>query len=265
MKWWFSDYDGTINLKHNDYIDSRDLEFIKRWIAKGNKFAIATGRMEHEIKPVLQKAQIPYDYMICNNGAVVYEKEYGVIANASIPMESRKEIIELFDTLKEKYILGYCLKDKRMSYSKIEEPEIYTNPFLKKYAPSENNFEQGNEDISNSPDLNLLYFYVPDSKVLQVKEMLNGKIKGCKAVRTHKNVIEIMREDVSKAYGIKVIQQLKGFDTKDIYTSGDGENDIEMLKYTKNSFAMKDHQPNVDKAASYIIKNVFEIEGFEKN
>ncbi|WP_339020966.1 Cof-type HAD-IIB family hydrolase [Spiroplasma endosymbiont of Atherix ibis] len=264
MKWWFSDYDGTINLKHNDYIDPRDLDFIRNWIAEGNKFAIATGRMEHEIRPVLEKAQILYDYMICNNGTVIYEKGQKIIANASIPMESRKEIIELFDNLKEEYILGYCLKDKRMSYSKIDESEIYQNPFLIKYAPSENNFKQGNEDILNSSDLNLLYFYVPDSKVLQVKEILNGKIKGCKAVRTHKNVIEIMREDVSKAYGIKVIQKLKGFDIKDIYTSGDGENDIEMLKYTKNSFVMKNHQPNVDKAASYIIENVFQIKNFKK-
>ncbi|ALD65949.1 Cof-type HAD-IIB family hydrolase [Spiroplasma cantharicola] len=262
MKWWFSDYDGTINLTHNDYIDPRDLEFIKEWIKEGNKFAIATGRMEHEIQPVLEKANIPYDYMICNNGAVIYENGKGVIANASIPKESREEIIKIFDTLKEKYVLGYCLKDKRMSYSKVDQPEVYDNFFLKKYASTHNNFEQGNHDILNSKDLNLLYFFLAESQIEEVKKLLEGKIKGCKAVRTHKNVIEIMREDVSKAYGIKVIQELNKFSSEDIYTSGDGENDIEMLQYTKNSFAMKNHQPGVDKAAKHIISNVFEIKNF---
>ncbi|QHX36291.1 Cof-type HAD-IIB family hydrolase [Spiroplasma sp. BIUS-1] len=262
MKWWFSDYDGTINLTHNDFIDSRDLEFIKRWIDQGNKFAIATGRMEHEIKPILEKSNIPYDYMICNNGAVVYNKDSEIIANASIPMESRKDIIELFESLREEYILGYCLKDQRTAYSRVEEPEIYTNPFLSRYAPEKNNFEQGKEDILNNPDLNLLYFFIPEAKVLEVKNLLNGRIKNCKAFRTHRNVIEIMREDVSKAYGIKVIQDINGFETKDIYASGDGENDIDMLKYTQNSFAMKNHQSQVDKAAKYMIENVWEIEKY---
>ncbi len=262
MKWWFSDYDGTINLTHNDYIDPRDLEFIKNWIKEGNKFAIATGRMEHEIKPVLEKAKIPYDYMICNNGAVIYENGKGVIANASIPKESREEIKDIFDSLKEKYVLGYCLKDKRMSYSKVDQPEVYGNAFLKKYASTHNNFEQGNYDILNSEDLNLLYFFLAESEIEEVKKILSGKIKGCKAVRTHKNVIEIMREDVSKAYGIKVIQELNNFSSKDVYTSGDGENDIEMLEFTKNSFAMKNHQKGVDKAAKHIINNVFEIKNF---
>ncbi|AGR41743.1 Cof-type HAD-IIB family hydrolase [Spiroplasma diminutum] len=260
MKWWFSDYDGTINLKHNNYIDPRDLDFIKRWIKDGNKFAIATGRMEHEIRPVLESSNIPYDYMICNNGAVIYDKENGILESASIPMESRKDIIELFDTLKDEYILGYCLKDQRMGYSRVEVEEIYSNPFLNEYATKENNFEKGNNDILNSPDLNLLYFFVAVKDIEKVKKIIDGKIKGCKAVRTHQNVIEIMREDVSKAYGIKILQEINNFSLEDVYTSGDGENDIEMLELTNNSFAMRNHQTNVDKAAKYIIDNVYEIE-----
>ncbi|WP_338985174.1 Cof-type HAD-IIB family hydrolase [Spiroplasma endosymbiont of Diplazon laetatorius] len=264
MKWWFSDYDGTINLMHNNFIDPRDLEFIKLWIDNGNKFAIATGRMEHEITPVLEKADIPYDYMICNNGAVIYEKGKGVIENATIPMESRQDIINVFESIREKHVLGYCLKDERKPYSKVDEPEVYTNPFLEQYAPRENNFEEGNFDILNSPDLNLLYIFVAESDVLTVKTLLKNKIRNCKAVTTHRNVIEIMREDVSKAYGIEVIQKLNGFETSKVYTSGDGENDIEMLEFTENSFAMQNHQPRVDKAAKHIIKNVFEIKNYIK-
>ncbi|WP_158637875.1 Cof-type HAD-IIB family hydrolase [Spiroplasma monobiae] len=264
MKWWFSDYDGTINLMHNNFIDPRDLEFIRNWIKDGNKFAIATGRMEHEIRPVLEEVNIPYDYMICNNGAIIYEKDKGIIENATIPMESREDIIKIFKELKEQYVMGYCIKDERKPFSKVDEPEVYTNPFLEQYAPSYNNFEEGENDILNSPDLNLLYFFVAEADVLTVKTLLKDKIKKCKAVTTHRNVIEIMREDVSKAYGIKKIQEINNFQDSDVYASGDGENDIEMLKFASNSFAMRKCQPKVDKAAKNIIDNVFEIEKFLK-
>jgi hypothetical protein len=46
MKWWFSDYDGTINVNHNDIIEQQDLEFINEWIDDGNKLVIATGANE---------------------------------------------------------------------------------------------------------------------------------------------------------------------------------------------------------------------------
>ncbi|AGR40738.1 HAD-superfamily hydrolase [Spiroplasma taiwanense CT-1] len=246
-------------MQHNDYIDPRDLNFINEWIKEGNYFAIATGRMENEIAPVLERQNIKWNYMVCNNGAVVYEKGVGAILNASIPMNLRTEIIELFEAIRNKYILGYCIKDQRRDYSKVSTKEIDNNEFLSKYAPKENNFEIGKNEILNSPDLNLLYFYINEDQVEEVKELLKNKLIGCKAVRTHKNVIEIMKEEVSKAQAIREIQKLKNFSLNDLLTSGDGENDIEMLSMTKNSFAMNGHQPGVEKHATFLINNVFEI------
>ncbi|QBQ07245.1 HAD superfamily hydrolase [Spiroplasma gladiatoris] len=264
MKWWFSDYDGTINLNHNDSIDPKDLNFINRWIKQGNTFAIATGRMVGEIQDILKKAKVPYNYIICNNGAMVYEKEKGIIAKTPIPFEYRKNISEIFKELRNNFILGYCLLDQRMSYSKIYTKEVEENPFLIKYAPKKNNFEQGQKDILENPDLNLLYIYINQSEARDVKKMLQEKFKGLKVVRTHANVIEVMHKEVSKAHGILEIQKLKHFELDDVITSGDGENDIEMLALTKNSFVMKNYQPGVEEYGKHIISNVWEIEEYLK-
>ncbi|AHI52381.1 Cof-type HAD-IIB family hydrolase [Spiroplasma culicicola] len=259
MKWWFSDYDGTINLQHNDYIDPRDMEFINKWIEEGNSFAIATGRMHHEIERVLDKVKIPYNYMICNNGAIVFEKGNGIIANTIIPFEEREEIVKIFNELKDRHILAYCLLDQRMDYSRVAVKEVDESEFLTTYAPKANNYDEGNHDILTSTDLNLLYVYLNQAEIENVQNIFNSRLKSCKAVRTHKNVIEIMHKDVSKAHGILKIKEIKGFSLDDVYTSGDGENDIEMLDLTKNSFTMREHQPKVKGHAKHVIDNVFEI------
>ncbi|AOG59996.1 HAD superfamily hydrolase [Spiroplasma helicoides] len=264
MKWWFSDYDGTINLEHNDTIDPRDLDFINRWIENGNSFSIATGRMPHEIEAVLDKAKVPYNYIICNNGAVIYEKGKGIILNTPIPMEERQNIIKLFKKLRDDHILGYCLLDQRRDYSKVPVEEIDSNPFLSFNGPHKNNFEEGEKEILNSKDLNLLYIYLRVDEAEPLKKIVKEMLPNCKVVRTHKNILEIMHPKVSKGDGIERIRDLKHFDYKDVVTSGDGENDIEMLDVTNHSFAMSNHQPNVEKRAKHIIDNVFEIEKYIK-
>ena len=220
MKWWFSDYDGTINLSHNDNIDQRDLNFIKKWIADGNKFAIATGRMHHEIAPILEKNQIPYDYMVCNNGAMAFEKNTGILYHTIIPMEARPALLAVMQKLQDRFTLGYCEFDKRMDYSHVYTEEIDSNHFFKN-APKQNNLETGAKAILTSPDLNLVYIYLNQADIAEVKEAFS-QVPGCKVIRTHTNVIEVMSAEVSKAHGINEIQKIHNFANQDIVASGDG-------------------------------------------
>ncbi|WP_257789172.1 HAD family hydrolase [Spiroplasma clarkii] len=85
-------------------------------------------------------------------------------------------------------------------------------------------------------------------------------MEGCKAVRTHTNVLEVMDNDVSKAAGIGIIQKIHNFSNDDIVACGDGENDIEMLTKAKYSFAMTNHQPKVCTYADHTIDQVHQIE-----
>ncbi|ARU90931.1 HAD-superfamily hydrolase [Spiroplasma clarkii] len=240
MKWWFSDYDGTINIHHNDEIETKDLRFIKKWIETGNKFAIATGKMHHEIAPVLAMNKIPYDYMICNNGAIAYGKDQGILYHTPILMSSRAAIMDKLKVLQTKYILGYCTLDARKDYSYVPTPEIDDDPFFAN-APKCNNLDEGAKDILNNPDLNLIYVYLSLKDVEKVKDFLQD-IPGCKVVRTHKNVLEVMDASVSKAHGIKEIQKIHKFKIDDVIASGDGKNDIEMLQITAKAFTMTNHQ-----------------------
>jgi len=65
-----SDYDGTIT--------DRDIPFIKKWMKK-NKFALATGRYFDAIYPEILKKGIEFDYLICNDGAEIYDRDFNLL------------------------------------------------------------------------------------------------------------------------------------------------------------------------------------------
>ncbi|AXK50716.1 Cof-type HAD-IIB family hydrolase [Spiroplasma alleghenense] len=263
MKWWFSDYDGTINLNHDDSIDKRDLKFINEFIDAGNQFAIASGRLHKEIKNVLSKSNLNYDYIVACNGAALYDSDDNLIQNLPIKLDERKEILEILESNKH-LITGYCDLDIRKDFNAVYIKEINENPFFIGTIPLENNHEQGTNEILNSPDINIIYFYGLEAELIKIQEEVNGTKHNFKAIKTHTNVLEIVNKNVSKAFGIEYIMQNHNINIKDVITSGDGENDIEMLRFTNNSFAMKNSKPNVLKEANHVISNVFEIGDFIK-
>ncbi|AHI54243.1 HAD-superfamily hydrolase [Spiroplasma sabaudiense Ar-1343] len=258
MKWWFSDYDGTINLKHDDSIDKRDLDFISSFMDRNNQFAIASGRLHNEIKDVLKNNNIKYNYIIACNGAAVYDKNDKLVQSLPIPMEDRQSILNLLLENKD-LISGYCDMDERKDFNSEKISVIHDNPFFIGSVPLNNNHVEGEKDILNSGNINIIYFYGEEKSLSLVQEKANKISDRLKAIKTHTNVLEIVNKEVSKAFGIKFIMKKHSIEVGDIITSGDGENDIEMLDLTPNSFVMKTAKPNVLKHGNHQIDNVFEI------
>ena len=73
-----SDYDDTL------YTSSKSLYFnilaIEKFRKNGNKFAIATGRNFISIDSLIRKYKIPYDYLICNDGSIIFDNKHNIIS-----------------------------------------------------------------------------------------------------------------------------------------------------------------------------------------
>lgn len=67
-----SDYDGTFLVKDNIEKLKRNRSAIKRYINSGNIFAFASGRDFNSLYNEVKKHNIPYHYLICNNGTSIY-------------------------------------------------------------------------------------------------------------------------------------------------------------------------------------------------
>ena len=67
MKILASDFDNTIYFPDNDELTKDNIESIKKFITKGNIFCVITGRNYTDLKVYLNKYNIPYSYLICED------------------------------------------------------------------------------------------------------------------------------------------------------------------------------------------------------
>lgn len=74
-----SDYDGTFNIHNNRSVIDSNIDTVKRFIDNGNIFSLASARSFNSLKREINKYKIPYNYLVCNNGGVVFDKDDNII------------------------------------------------------------------------------------------------------------------------------------------------------------------------------------------
>ncbi len=67
-----SDYDGTFKCDNNDTFEN-NIYYVYEFMRKGNFFNISTARGYDSIKHEIDTYKIPYDFVTCNNGSVIYD------------------------------------------------------------------------------------------------------------------------------------------------------------------------------------------------
>jgi HAD-superfamily hydrolase, subfamily IIB len=78
-----SDYDGT--MFHGGQLLGDVIGGIERWRQGGDKFGIATGRDYSMIITEIRQRNIPVDFVICLNGAAIYDADGNLLSMRFIP------------------------------------------------------------------------------------------------------------------------------------------------------------------------------------
>ena len=189
MKLLVSDYDGT--LKSDDKNLRINIEAIKRFRQQGNVFAISTGRPYNSIIKECIKYNIPADYLMCNDGAVIAK---------------RSEIIHV------EYLTPEAIK-KVVAYSCARLTpynEITATSFYDQIVELEATYHS-RQDAKN--DLSILKEEIPEINYIRFGR--NAYIKS---------------NNTSKAKGIKKLIELEHLENIEVYTIGDNINDLSMLQ-----------------------------------
>ncbi|AUM62779.1 HAD-IIB family hydrolase [Spiroplasma monobiae] len=259
MKWWISDFDGTLTLKENNWqMIERDINFVKEW-TKENKFIIATGRDIDHVNEIIETYGFDVDYKITNNGAAMFKGKENLY-ELSIPMGEREKIFDILNTLHN--FCGIKLSDTynaiEISGIKEETPRYDSTIVMDNWFNKEDKFEEHINSVLTNEKLNNVALYAHPQDFDYIRGLLE-QLNDIKVLHTAPFVLEIMHKDVSKYSGIKYLMDKYNIDPRDIIASGDGDNDFEMLNNVENSFAMKSGTKLAKNTGKNLISNVSEI------
>lgn len=218
-----SDFDDTL-INSDEEIPASTVVVLDSLRRTGYKFAIATGRPLQTILDYNHDFLFT-DYIISNNGAVIYDcvKEK-IIFHKSMLVSNIKKIVK---TYYDKAII--YLVDS-YNWNLISEKSAYNNDayIVNRVINYDKFIDENKKDIGK---LELYFKTLKEAKdSLEEIKGFNLKVKANLQVSGDKFIVEITHQDVSKFTGVSYVASKNKIDLDRIVAFGDGHNDVELIK-----------------------------------
>ena len=211
MKILGSDFDFTLYFKDDEEKTMKNVEAVKHFIAQGNIFCIITGRTYMEIKDDLVKLGLPYTYMVCGDGALIFDST------------------------------DYCLKKINLDRAIVEKAMKILQ---------DNGYEPYMEDgynITNNPDdcikISSLYATTKEAGIKIAEDIAKELNVYTYASRKHVNVNNPLND---KKQAVLRLAEVANLNPNDFHVIGDDVNDYEMLE-AFDAAIVERHNPMLDK------------------
>lgn len=193
MKIIASDFDNTIYFLHEEEKNIENIAAINKFIKLGNIFIIITGRNYSSLKKEINKLNIPYTYLVCDDGAKIFDENDNCINTIRLGIDAIDNVIPILEKENADYYLddGYSKND-----SKEECVKIVVN------CENEEDKKRMVEIVKHSD----IHIY---------------------ASRTHVNIINKV---VNKEIALRKLFELENLDINLLNVIGDNDNDYQMIK-----------------------------------
>lgn len=203
-----SDFDNTIYFLDDDKKNKKNIRKIKEFISKGNKFIIITGRNYSDIKYFLNEYKIPYNYLVCDDGAKIFDEN------------------------------DVCLNTIRLGYNTINE----IIPILEK-ENADYYLDDGYSENNNKKECVKIVINCVDKKEKEkMIEIVKHSDIHIYASRFHVNIIN---RKVNKEMALRELFKIEKLDYGLLNVIGDNDNDYKMLK-AFNGGVIKKHNEVLD-------------------
>lgn len=203
-----SDYDGTFFVNKTDM--KKNIYDIKKFREEGNIFAFATGNNYENFIKVVEKNDIEYDYLLLDHGSVIVDKDRKLIHSCHINQDAVWSIIEKLHSNQLECTLCSTWKANVDDTSEVTKISVAIKDL--KYA----------EEITQ--DINDNYGQFVNAYTMIFDDM---------------NMVEVISSTTDKEKAIEILARKIGIDSDNIYTIGNGYNDIAMIEEF-NGYCMED-------------------------
>lgn len=242
MKAVFFDVDGTLISHKLGLVPESTKTALDKLSEKGIKRIIATGRHIVELSK-LPVSNIKFDGYVLLNGQLCFDAYGNIISENPITGEDKDRIVKLFHESSVPIML-------------VEKDCLYIN-FVNQYV------ELAQQAISTPvPEIkaytgNEIYQAVAFEKKGD-EERFSSLLPGCTVTRWNDYAIDIVAASGGKVSGIQEYLKQNNIKREETMAFGDGENDIEMLKYVRIGVAMGNADAHVKEIADYVTASVDE-------
>ena len=238
----FFDADGTLISHAKNEVPQSAREALAMLKEKGIKRILATGRHMLELQD-LPIRDISFDGYITVNGQLCLDEQGEIIWESPISGSAKEALIELFN-------------EKQVPITLTGKDRMYIN-FVNSYV------EQAQAAVSSpvpqlgeydGGEIYLAIAYLDKDS----DEFIAQRLPGCKATRWNKYGVDIIAATGGKIVGIKEYLRANSLSAEDAMAFGDGENDIDMLKFVKTGVAMGNAADKIKACADYVAPSVDE-------
>lgn len=244
----FFDVDGTLmSHKLNDVPEStrKSLAELRK---RGIKTVIATGRHMIELSKLPVMQGLEFDGYLTLNGQLCLDKTMHVVAGNPIDAGEMEILISIFHA-------------KRIPFMLIGQDDRYINMInptvIKTQAATKGTVP--NIGAYKGEKIYQAIAFVPDNQ----RQLLDSILDECAITSWNTTGIDIISRGGGKSQGIQKFLDEEGISRSEIMAFGDGENDMDMLKFAGIGVAMGNASDTVKAAADYVTDSV-DDNGIEK-
>ena len=236
----FFDVDGTLLSHKTKSVPSGTRQALAQLRNRGIKTVIATGRHLQQLEFLLG-SEFEYDGYITLNGQLCFDGAKRLLYGDPINAGSAEVLIGLFEQGQIPIML-------------VEEDKMYMN-FV-------NDTVRAVHEAICTP-LPMISAYSGRPIYMAIAYLPKGgedavarNLSGCRFTRWCDQAVDIIPNDGGKISGIKKYLEAAGLQREEIAAFGDGENDIEMLRYAGLGIAMGNAGVSVQREADYVTADV---------
>jgi len=230
-----SDFDGT--LTQHGTVSDKDKAAIAAWRKAGNLFGVNTGRGYCGIKTELERFQIDYDYLLCNNGGLIYENEAVPIEQKTVDGKVLPSLVSLIlesggfhaaiGRIEIDREAGYWISENMKSkpgpeFTRISMEDLYKITYFTQLSTQYEIEEQANKCTQ------------------QINELFSDNVTAFQ----NGVCIDIVPVGVNKATGLLRYMHLKQVPKDKVLVIGDNFNDLDMI-LEFNGFCVNSGKPEV--------------------
>lgn len=242
MKIAACDYDGTL-FRHGQ-VSREDMEAITAWRERGYFFGLATGRDLNLSRSEIEKRSIPFDFIVCNTGASIYDQTFTPIHLVSLPPPAANAALDHPATARSRYFL-LSRAGHTYIYNRSEKSWLTGLGLPLEYID-----EASARAMTGIQQIGLEF--EDTLTAAKAAEQYNRELGPAIFAEQSSICVDLVAGGVNKGEGVALYLELLGLRPETVLVMGDSENDLSMFRRYEG-YAMESSPDSLKRLARQVV------------